>query len=117
MKRSTAGLLLLFALAATLAVAEPSKTPAHPKSHGNSLAGVVVRVDAAAKTFVVRAPSGMETTLVRTGATRVQGATLKPGDRVAVRWLEKDGKKIATSVRVDSAALAAATPTASAGTR
>jgi hypothetical protein len=34
-----------------------------------------------------------------------------------VRWLEKDGKKIATSVRVDSAAAAAATPTASAGTR
>jgi hypothetical protein len=117
MKRSLAGLLLLAALVASLAVAEPSKTPAHAKSHGNSLAGVVVRVDAASKTFVVRAPSGMETTLVRTGATRVQGETLKPGDRVAVRWLEKDGKKIATSVRVDSAALAAATPTASAGTR
>lgn len=117
MKRSLVGFLLLAALAGPLAVAEPSKTPAHAKSHGNPLSGVVVRVDAATRTFVVRAPSGMETTLLRTGATRVQGETLKPGDRVAVRWLEKDGRKIATSVRVDSAALAVVTPTASAGTR
>ncbi len=112
-----AGLLLLAALASSAALAAPGKTPARAKSHGNSLAGGVVRVDAASRTFVVRAPSGMETTLVRTGATRVQGETLRRGDRVAVRWLEKDGKKIATSVRVDSAALAAVTPTASAGTR
>jgi len=116
--RRQVGLLLLSALFATLSLADPSKTPTHARSHGNPLSGVVVRVDAAGKTFAVRTSSGMETTLVRTNATRVQGDGLKPGDRVSVRWLEKDGKKIATSVRVESAASAAAvTPTASAGSR
>ena len=116
--RRRVGLLLLSALFAALALADPSKAPAHAKSHGNPLSGVVVRVDAAARTFAVRASSGMETILVRTNATRIQGDGLKPGDRVSVRWLEKDGKKIATSVRVESTATAAGvTPTASAGTR
>jgi hypothetical protein len=110
----------LYALgfAALLAHASPATAdPEKPKSHGNALSGTVTRVDRMAKTFVVRAANGKETTLVRTDATRVQGETLKVGDRVAVRWLEKDGKKIATSVRIEPAALAAATPTASAGTR
>jgi hypothetical protein len=43
----------------------------------------------------------------------VTGGSLKPGARVAVRWLEKDGHKIATSVRVEAPAIAASTPTAS----
>jgi hypothetical protein len=97
--------LLIAALAPRLAGADPAR----PRNHGNSLSGMVVRVDAAAKTFVVRGGAG-ETTLVRTNATHVRGE-LKPGDRVAVRWLEKDGKKIATSVRIEPAAVATATPT------
>ena len=109
----------LYALgfAALLAHASTATAGSEPKTHGNALSGTVTRVDRVAKTFVVRAANGKETTLVRTDATRVQGETLKVGDRVAVRWLEKDGKKIATSVRIEPAALAAATPTASAGTR
>src|SRR5262245_44376510 len=116
MRRLLAG-LACFALASVSTAVSPTKTPTHPHSHGYSLAGVVVRVDPAAKTFAVRAASGTETTLVRTSATRVQGDGLKAGDRVAVRFLEKDGKKIATSVRVESTAVASVTPTASAGTR
>jgi hypothetical protein len=114
--RKLAALLLLVAGLSAAAV-EAASAPEKPKSHGNSLSGTIARVDAKANTFVVRVTSGAETTLVRTKATRVQGAGLSPGDRVAVRWLEKDGRKIATSVRVETAALAAATPTASAGTR
>ena len=110
------GLAILGALIGAPCAAEPSRTPTRTMIHGNSLAGVVVRIDAASNTFAVRAPSGIETTLVRTNATRVRGA-LRPGDRVAVRWLEKDGKKIATSVRIETPALAATTPTAPAGTR
>ena len=85
---------------------------------GRSRVNVAASVpDAVAKTFAVRSSSGMETTLVRTGATRVQGDALRPGDRVAVRFLEKDGKKIATSVRIEPSVASAVTPTASAGTR
>jgi len=109
--------LVLFALASISSAAAPTKTPTHPHGHGYALAGVVVRVDVAAKTFAVRSAAGTETTLLRTSATRVQGEGLKPGDHVAVRFLEKDGKKIATSVRVESTAVAAVTPTAPSGTR
>jgi cold shock CspA family protein len=116
MRRLLAG-LALFALAAISAAAAPTKTPTHPHGHGYALAGVVVRVDPTAKTFAVRSAAGTETTLVRTSATRVQGEGLKPGDRVAVRFLEKDGKKIATSVRVEPVVAAAVTPTAPSGTR
>ena len=96
---------------------EAAASPEKPKSHGNSLSGTIARVDTQANTFVVRAATGTETTLVRTKATRIQGPGLSPGDHVAVRWLEKDGRKIATSVRVEAPVLAATTPTASAGTR
>jgi hypothetical protein len=110
-------LAILAAQAGAPSYAEPSRTPTRTMSHGNSVAGVVTRVDVAARTFVVRSPSGVETTLTRTGATRIRGAALRSGDRVAVRWLEKDGKKIATSVRIEMPALATITPTAPAGTR
>jgi hypothetical protein len=110
-------LLLLFAAALSAGVARGAAAPEKPKSHGNSLAGTITRVDGQAGTFLVRGATGVETTLVRTKATRIQGPGLSPGDHVAVRWLEKDGRKIATSVRVEAPVLAATTPTASAGTR
>jgi len=119
MRRILPGLALVAMAAVLSGFAAPPKTPTHPRSHGYSLAGVIMRIDVVAKTFVIRSNSGTETTLVRTGATRVQGDALRPGDRVAVRFLEKDGKKIATSVRVEPAVAAAAvTPTAApAGSR
>jgi hypothetical protein len=107
------GFLSASVLAAVLAAPAPSPTAAKPKSHGNALSGTVTRMDAAASNFVVRESSGRETTLRRTNATHVTGGNLKPGVRVAVRWLEKDGHKIATSVRVEAPAIAASTPTVS----
>ena len=107
--------LALVALAAAVSggAATPEKTP-KPKSHGYSVNGIVEHVDA--KTFVVRSSSGKSTTLARTTATKVNGDALKTGDRVAVRYLEHDGKKVATSIRVEppSVATATATPTATA---
>ena len=111
MRRLLAG-LAVFALASISSAAAPTKTPTHPRSHGFSVTGVVVRVDVVAKTFSVQSQTGAETTLVRTSATRIQGNALRPGDRVAVRYMEKDGKKIATSVRIEPAAAASITPTA-----
>src|SRR5438105_847906 len=104
---------MLVALAALpLALLSPeAKAPEKAKTHGYALSGTVARVDAAAKTFVVRGAGGRETALVRTDATKVRGGVLKVGDRVAVRWLERDGKKVATSVRIEPPAVASATPT------
>jgi ATP-dependent 26S proteasome regulatory subunit len=113
MRRLRPFLLALAVLAAAVPgqAADPAKTP-KPKSHGYSVTGTVELVDA--KSVVVRSSSGKSTTLARTTATKVNGDALKAGDRVAVRYLERDGKKVATSIRVEppSVATATATPTA-----
>ena len=82
------------------------------RSHGYSLSGTITRVDEATKTLVVKTAAGKEITLVRTTATKVNGEALTAGDRVVVRWLERDGKKIATSIRIEPPVVAAATPAA-----
>ena len=109
--RSIALALLALAAGAGAAAGSPEKTP-KPKSHGYSVSGTVERVDD--KTFVVRTSAGRSTTLARTAATKVNGEAMKAGDHVAVRYLEHDGKKVATSIRVEppSVATATATPTA-----
>src|SRR5215475_2787114 len=100
------------ALCAGLAAASPEKEKT--KTHGLSVSGVIAKTDDDAHTFVVRTSSGKETSLHRTAATKLNGRDLKSGDRVSVRYLERDGKKIATSIRVEppSSAAATATPTA-----
>jgi ribosomal protein L16/L10AE len=105
--RTAAAALLALALAGAGLGASPEKT----KTHGFSVSGTIERLDAAAKTFVVRTATGKTTTLVRTAATKVNGENLKAGDRVAVRYLEREGKKVATSIRVEPPAVATATVT------
>jgi len=100
-------LLAAVLCAAVVGAAAPEKT----KVHGYTVTGTVAAVNVAAKTFVVRAATGKETTLVRTTATRLSGDALKVGDHVAVRWLDREGKKVATSIRIEPSA-AVATPTA-----
>jgi hypothetical protein len=105
-------LLAVGLLATVLSAPTPAPTAAaKPRGHGNALSGTVTRVEAGS-TLVVREGSGRETSLRLTTATHVKGA-LKAGARVAVRWLEKDGHKIATSVRVEPPAIAESTPTVS----
>jgi len=110
MRRLRPVLLALAVLAAASPgrAADPAKTP-KPKSHGYSVSGTVELVDA--KSIVVRSSSGKSTTLARTTATKVNGDALKAGDRVAVRYLERDGKKVATSIRVEPSSVATATAT------
>lgn len=107
--RSIGVLLGVLALCGELAAATPDKDKT--KTHGFSVAGLVARTDDTAHTFVVRTPAGKETTLVRTSATKLNGKALAAGDRVAVRYLERDGKKIATSIRIEPPAVATATAT------
>jgi len=105
--------LAALAVAVSVGAASPEKTP-KPKSHGYSVNGTVEQLNA--ETFVVKTSAGKSTTLVRTTATKVNGDALRVGGRVAVRYLEHDGKKVATSIRVEppSVATATATPTAAA---
>ncbi len=97
-------------LVASLSGAAPSKA----KTHGFALSGTVSSVDESQKTFVVRSAAGRETTLVWTGATKISGGTLKPGERVTLRYLDRDRKHIATSVRI-ATPLAEKRPTPASG--
>ena len=108
---SFSGLSLAFALAA-LPVSPTPKPTAVPrtKSHAHAVDGRVVSVNPT-RSFVVRTTSGEESTLVLTGATHLSGGTLKPGERVAVRYLVREGKKVATSIRVEAPQSASPTAT------
>ncbi len=88
------GFPLLAALA--LGAAAPSKA----KVHGFALSGTIVSLDNAKRTLVVRGASGKETPLVWTSATSVFGGKLETGQAVTLRYLDRDGKHVATSIRV-----------------
>jgi hypothetical protein len=106
----------LLIAAASFGEAPPSKA----KVHGLSVTGTVASVDEAAKKMVVKASTGKQVPLVWTGATKTLGGPVKAGAKVTVRYLEKDGKNIATSIRIEAdkpavaTAPAGATPTAAA---
>jgi len=94
-----------------LALAGPAgDPPAKPKTHGYALSGTVGSVDEAHKTFVVKNSAGKETALVWTDATTVVGGKLKTGEKVTLRYLDKDGKHIVTTVSIGEPASAKATP-------
>ncbi|MCA1582166.1 MAG: hypothetical protein LC796_12415 [Acidobacteria bacterium] len=79
----------------------PAKTPAvRARAHGIPLSGRVSGLDPAKKTFSVRDPAGRETSLVYTGATKVSGGALKVGESVTLRYLDKDTRHIATTIRI-----------------
>ena len=88
--------VLAVALAASLSGDSPNKA----KTHGYALSGSVASVDQSHKTFVVKNAAGKSTTLVWTDATTVVGGQIKQGSSVTLRYLNKDGKHIATSVSV-----------------
>ena len=105
-------LLLVALLSCGLAAAVAGAAPEKQKSHGYGISGTITKMDDAAGTFIVKTAAGKETVLARTAATKVNGAVPKVGDRVAVRWLVHEGKKVATSIQIEPPAVAAATPTA-----
>jgi len=99
-------------LAASLPAAEPSKA----KVHGLSLTGTIASVDEEKKTLVVTGGKEKRTTLSWTAATRIIGGPLKAGQPVTLRYLDKDGKHIVTSVRVGPPVAKTATPAAAPAT-
>lgn len=84
-------------LIASLALADPVATP---KSHANTLSGTVVSSDDGQKRLTVRDGHGRETHLVWTTATHMTGGSLKAGQKVTVRWVRRDGKNIATALKI-----------------
>lgn len=111
----------LLAAGLLLAAAAFADTPSKSKAHGLSITGTVVSVDGAARKMTVKTPAGKHVLLVWTGATKTAGGAVKAGVKVTVRYLEKEGKNIATSIRIEttepaaaSTPPAAATPTATA---
>jgi hypothetical protein len=95
MSRTGIASLLAMALAAALSGAP---APNKAKTHGYALSGTVSSVDESRKSFVVRNAAGKETRLIWTNATTVAGGKVTAGARVTLRYLDKDGKHIATSV-------------------
>ena len=101
--------LLAMALAASLSGAP---APNKAKTHGYALSGTVSSIDESRKSFAVKNAAGKETRLVWTDATKVVGGKVKTGARVTLRYLDKDGKHIATSIVVGEATVAEVTPSA-----
>ncbi len=103
--------ILVFLMVAVLAVAGSMYAAGTTKtkvirSHGKQSYGTVSAVDDSGKSFTLKS-KGADQTIYWTEGTKVQGGTLKTDERVTVRWMEKDGKKIATSIRIAPAKAAA----------
>ncbi|MEP6768325.1 MAG: hypothetical protein ABJC61_06625 [Acidobacteriota bacterium] len=87
--------------AAKALLSAPAKTPAaKARAHGIALSGRVSGLDPAKKTLAVRDPAGRETSLVWTAATKISGGDLKVGETVTLRYLDKDTRHIATTIRI-----------------
>jgi hypothetical protein len=112
MRAGTSISLMAVGLLATIAASDPSKA----KVHGYALSGTVVAVDEGAKTFDVKSSPRRQTRLSWTTATVVVGGTIAVGQRVTLRYLDKDRKHIATSIKVVPSPTPSATTAASAAT-
>ena len=75
-------------------------TPA-ARSHGDEVSGTISNVNASLGTFTVRRASGASITLHWTAATKVLGGQLAAGREAVVRYLSKDGKRVATGEHLE----------------
>ena len=103
MKKLTSLSLIAFVLAIGVA----STSLAKGKNHATTMEGTVSSVDQTAKTFSLKDKAGKATPISWTAATKVRGGSLKDGERAYVSVLTKDGKNIATSIRIASAKMVA----------
>lgn len=104
MRKSTLVALAIFA--AVLCVASVATAKG---AHAMTITGTLSAVDQNAKTFSLKDASGKETPITWTTATHVRGGELKDGERANVSVLQKDGKNVATSIRIAPAKATAKT--------
>ena len=102
----------LFAAALLLAGSFSGAEPSKAKVHGLALSGNIASVDESKKTLIIAGGNGKATTLSWTAATRIIGGPLKAGQPVTLRYLDKDGKHIVTSIRVGPPVTKTAAPAA-----
>ncbi len=94
-------------IAFVLAIGVASTSMAKGKNHAMTMEGTVSSVNQSAKTFSLKDKAGKATSISWTAATKVRGGALKDGERANVSVLTKDGKNIATSIRIASAKMVA----------
>ena len=70
-------------------------------SHGGTARGTIASVDQTAKTFVLRDAAGKEMTVSWNDATKVKGGSLKEGEQVQIRTVDKNGGHVATSISIE----------------
>lgn len=101
--------LAVGAFAATTAKTTAKTTTATTttKSHGMAVQGKISALDEKAKTLSVTSDKGAATELTWNDATKVNGGTLKVGERANVRYLHRDGKNVATVIVIPAAKAAA----------
>ena len=99
--------VLLSMIAFVLAIGVASVSSAKG-NHAMAMSGTVSVVDQNAKTFSLKGKDGKETSISWTAATKVRGGALKDGEKVDVSVFPKDGKNIATSIRISPAKVAKA---------
>jgi hypothetical protein len=85
-----------------LAAASLAATPSKAKVHGFDLSGTIAGLDPSRKAMVVQTVSGKQTKLVWTNATMIVGGPLAVGQKVRLRYLDKDSMHIVTSIHVSS---------------
>ncbi len=86
---------------ATTRTAVTVRTPAvRVRAHGVPISGRVSGLDPGKKILSVRDAAGRETSLVWTSATKISGGDLKIGESVMLRYLDKDTRHIAMTIRI-----------------
>lgn len=103
MKKAVWVSLLAFVISVCVASVTTAKG-----NHAMTMTGTVSSVDQSAKTFSLQTKDGKQTAISWTAATKVRGGSLKDGERVDVSVLAKDGKNVATSIRISPAKMAKA---------
>jgi hypothetical protein len=103
MKKTALVALIVFSAVLCVASVATAKS-----AHAMTMSGTLSAVDAKTKTFSLKDASGKATPITWTAATKVRGGSLKDGERANVSVLQKDGKYVATSIRIAPAKMAKA---------
>ncbi len=86
--------------AAVILIAAAPASSVEPREHGKTAVGKVVSIDRKLAKFTVRNAASESTTLFWSSATNLTGGNLALGVSVEVKYLQKNGKNWATSIRV-----------------
>jgi hypothetical protein len=96
MKKVLALAAVAFLCAAVIALADEKMG----KMGGKRMGGTITKVDTAGKMMMVKGADGKETAVYWDDSTKVEGGEMKEGMKVHYKATDKDGKMMASWVRV-----------------